>query len=70
MLRPEDRITWGRYEGRRLKDVPVDYWTWCWEQEWFREEERMAALREYSHDLVFPLRSYDDLVREFMRMSP
>ena len=33
-----DRMPWGMHKGRRLDSVPLDYWQWCLNQEWFREQ--------------------------------
>jgi hypothetical protein len=59
-----DRMPWGKYEGRRLDSIPLDYWQWCLEQEWFREQH---DLYDYAKSVVPPSISFEEAVRMLRR---
>jgi uncharacterized protein (DUF3820 family) len=59
-----DSMLWGQYRGRRLSDVPDDYWNWCLDQEWFRDQR---DLYEYACTRVYTPDGFEDAVRRFRR---
>jgi len=34
----EKRLTFGKYRGQQLGDVPESYLRWCLDQEWFEKQ--------------------------------
>lgn len=41
----ESKMPFGKYEGMRLGDVPLEYITWLYDQEWVRQQH--TELFEY-----------------------
>ena len=59
-----DRMPRGKYEGRRLDSIPLDYWQWRLDQKWFREHDH---LYEYARSVAPPSISFEEAVRALRR---
>ena len=60
-----DLMAWGQYKGRRLDSIPEEYWQWCLEQEWFREQYDLC---QYARRVVPPDLSWEEAIRMLRRM--
>jgi hypothetical protein len=58
-------MPWGKYEGRRLDSIPMDYWEWCLGQEWYKEK---YDLHEYARDAVARSVPWEEVVRAIRRL--
>ena len=53
-------MPWGKHKGRRLDSIPLEYWQWRLDQEWFREK---YDLYDYARRVTPPLMSFQEAVR-------
>jgi hypothetical protein len=66
MLEDEDIMPWKPHRGKRLDEVPASYWQWCLRQPWFTKEDHEDLYR-YAVTHSQPPKSYEEVVREFLR---
>lgn len=37
MITDESPMPWGEHKGKKLKDVPASYLSWCYQQTWIKD---------------------------------
>ena len=60
-LKDDDIMLFGQHKGRPLGDVPVDYWEWNVQQDWFRE--KFPDLYDYANIRIITPTSFEDALR-------
>jgi len=52
------RITFGRYSGKEIGEIPSGYLTWLLEQDWMYEDKKAELLEAIEHEMTVRDRSY------------
>lgn len=55
----ESEMPFGKYKGKKLKELDVDYVFWIIKQDWFKGELREFIFKNrYAFDVVIPLNNF------------